>query len=124
MKNLYIVLSFVVLNLTVSAQNNNTKAADKLFNRFEYVDATKEYLKLIDSGKADSYVYKQLADSYYNMFNVTEALKWYAKATATDQDAETYYKYAQMLKSNLKYEDANKKMQKFAAASPNDSRAK
>ena len=124
MKNLYIVLSFVVLNLTVSAQNNNTKAADKLFNRFEYVDATKEYLKLIDSGKADSYVYKQLADSYYNMFNVTEALKWYAKATATDQDAETYYKYAQMLKSNLKYEDANKQMQKFAAAAPNDSRAK
>jgi tetratricopeptide (TPR) repeat protein len=124
MKNLYIVLSFVVLSLTVSAQNKNTKAADKLFNRFEYVDASKEYLKLIDNGKADAYVYKQLADSYYNMFNVTEALKWYSKATETNQDAETYFKYAQMLKSNLKYEDANKQMQKFAAVAPNDSRAK
>ncbi|HNP32377.1 MAG TPA: OmpA family protein, partial [Flavobacterium sp.] len=71
----------------------------------------------------DPYVYKQLADTYYNMFNTTEAVKWYAKATETNQDAETYYRYAQMLKANGKYEDANKQMQKFAAAAPSDSRA-
>ena len=124
MKNLYIALSFVVISLTVSAQNKNTKTADKLFNRFEYVDAAKEYLKLVDNGKADAYVYKQLADTYYNMFNSTEAVKWYAKATETSQDAETYYRYAQMLKANGKYEEANKQMQKFAAAAPSDSRAK
>ncbi|WP_264522315.1 OmpA family protein [Flavobacterium sp. N1994] len=124
MKNLYIALSFVVISLTVSAQNKNTKSADKLFNRFEYVDAAKEYLKLVDNGKADPYVYKQLADTYYNMFNSTEAVKWYAKATETNQEAETYYRYAQMLKANGKYEDANKQMQKFAAAAPSDSRAK
>jgi outer membrane protein OmpA-like peptidoglycan-associated protein len=58
------------------------------------------------------------------MFNTEEASKWYAKATETQQDAETYYRYAQMLKANGKYDEANKQMQKFAAASPNDSRAK
>ena len=124
MKNLYIVLSFVAISFTVSAQNKNTKTADKLFSRFEYVDAAKEYLKLVDGDKSDPYVYKQLAESYYNVFNTAEAAKWYAKATETSQDAETYYRYAQMLKANGKYEDANKQMKKFAAAAPSDSRAK
>ena len=124
MKNLYIALSFVALSFTLSAQNKDTKAADKLFARYEYVDAAKAYLKLVENDKGDAYVYKQLADTYYNMFNATEAVKWYAKATETNQDAETYYRYAQMLKANGKYEEANKQMQKFAAAAPNDQRAK
>jgi outer membrane protein OmpA-like peptidoglycan-associated protein/tetratricopeptide (TPR) repeat protein len=124
MKNLYITLSFVALSITVSAQNAATKTADKLFNRLEYVDAAKEYLKLVENDKADGYVHKQLADTYYNMFNTTEAVKWYAKATETPQDAETYYRYSQMLKANGKYEEANKQMQKFASAAPNDDRAK
>ena len=124
MKNLYITLSFVALSFSLSAQNKDTKAADKLFARFEYVDAVKAYQKLVENGKGDAYVYKQLADANYNMFNSTEAVKWYAKATETNQDAETYYRYAQMLKANGKYEEANKQMQKFAAAAPNDNRAK
>lgn len=124
MKNLYITLSFVAISFTISAQNKSTKVADKLFARYEYVDAAKEYLKLVDNDKAEPYVYKQLADTYFNMFNTAEAAKWYAKATETNQDAETYYRYAQMLKANGKYEEANKQMQKFAAAAPSDSRAK
>lgn len=124
MKNLYIVLSFVAISFTVSAQNKNTKVADKLFARFEYVDAAKEYLKLVENDKNDPYVSKQLAESYYNVFNTAEAAKWYAKATETNQDAETYYRYAQMLKANGKYEEANKQMKKFAAAAPSDQRAK
>ena len=124
MKNLYIALSFVVISITVSAQNKNTKIADKLFARFEYVDAVKEYQKLIENGKAEPYVYKQLADANYNMFNSAEAIKWYKKATETQQDAETYYRYAQMLKAEGKYDDANKQMKKFAAAAPSDLRTK
>ncbi|WP_162126979.1 OmpA family protein [Flavobacterium phycosphaerae] len=124
MKNLYIALSFVAISFTMSAQNKDTKAADKLYNQYEYVDAAKEYLKLVENGKATDYVYKQLADTYYNMFNSTEAVKWYAKATEMTQDAETYYRYAQMLKANGKYEESNKQMQKFANAAPSDTRAK
>lgn len=123
MKNLYITLSFVIASSTLSAQNKDTKNADRLFNRFEYVDAASEYLKLVDKGKADGYVYKQLADSYYNVFNAAEASKWYAKALTEKQDAETYYRYAQMLKADGKYEEANKQLQKFANMAPNDQRA-
>ena len=124
MKNFYIAFSFVIASSSLCAQNAATKKADKLFNRYEYVAAAEEYLKLVDNGKSDAYIYKQLADTYYNMFNATESVKWYAKATENSQDAETYYRYAQMLKANGKYEEANKQMQKFASLAPNDQRAK
>ena len=124
MKNLYIAFSFVIACSSLSAQNAATKKADKLYSRYEYVAAAEEYLKLVDKGKSDDYVYKRLADTYFNMFNTTEAARWYAKATEKPQDAETYYRYAQMLKANGKYEESNKIMQKFVALSPNDQRAK
>ena len=80
MKKLYIILSLALVSTSLCAQTTATKKADKLFNQYKYVAATEEYLKLVDNGKADGYVYKQLADSYYNIFNTTEAVKWYAKA--------------------------------------------
>lgn len=108
----------------ISAQNQYTKTADKLFNRFEYVDAAKEYLILAESKYADSYIYKQLADSYYNVFNSKEAARWYAKVVEEKQDAETYYKYAQMLKAEGNFVEADKQMKQFAQLAPNDQRAK
>ena len=124
MKKIYLTLSFVIATGLLSAQNKHTKTADKLFERYEYVDAAQEYLKLTEKGKADNYVFKQLADSYYNVFNTKEAVKWFAKATETKQDAETYYKYAQMLKAEGNYTEADKQMKKFADMAPNDQRAK
>lgn len=126
MKKVYLsILSIVSLSLTsLSAQNKDTQKADKLFKRLEYVDAAQEYLKLTEKGKADGYVYKQLGDSYFNTFNASEASKWYARAVETPQDAETYYRYAQMLKAQGKYEEANKQMQSFASKAPSDQRAK
>ena len=122
MKNLYIAVAFVI-GSGLWAQNKDTEKADKLYNRFEYVDAAQEYMRLVDNGKADNYVYLQLADTYYNMFNTADAAKWYAKATEQKQDAEIYYRYAQMLKANGKYEESNKQMKKFAEMVPSDQRA-
>lgn len=123
MKNLYLLFSFVLASSCLLAQNKDTKKADKLFYQYKYVAATEEYQKLVDKEKADSYVYKQLADSYFYIFNTTEAIKWYAKAIENHQDAETYYRYAQMLKAEGKYDEANTQMKKFASLSPNDQRA-
>ena len=129
MKNIYIyiqiLLCFALLGTTaVKAQNKDSKIADKHFARFEYVAAVKEYLKLADKNPADSYLHKQLAESYFNMFNTVEAAKWYDKLIKEPQDAETYYRYSQMLKANGKYELANKQMATFASKAPNDQRAK
>ena len=89
MKKIYTALSFVIAMAGVSAQNKDTEKADKLFARYEYVDAAQAYTKLVQDGKQDGYVYRQLAETYYNMFNTAEAAKWYAKAIETTQDSET-----------------------------------
>ena len=123
MKKLYIALSFVIVSGSVSAQSTLTQKADKLYNRYEYVSAAQEYLKLVEKGKGDGYIYNQLADLYFNMFNTVEAAKWYEKAVETNQDPEIYYRYAQMLKANGKYAESNVQMQKFASLVPADTRA-
>jgi len=124
MRKIYLTLIFVIAGGLLSAQNKDTKAADRLFDRYEYVDAANEYLKLTEKGKADSYVYQRLADSYYNVFNTKEAVKWFAKVIEKKQDAETYYKYAQMLKAEGNYSEADKQMKLFVSLAPNDLRAK
>lgn len=119
-----ILLFFVVAGFSLSAQNKSTKVADKLVERYEYVQAVQEYLPLVETGKSDGYVQKQLGDCYYNMHNTVAAEKWYSQAVKTNQAAETYYRYAQVLKSNGKYAEANVQMKAFATMVPNDQRTK
>lgn len=124
MKKRYITLSFLLF-LTVSyGQDKLTERADKFFDSYQYVNAINEYSKLANGKGANTYVYSRLADSYYNVFNTEEAVKWYAKAVEGKVDAETYYRYAQSLKTLSKYQEANQQMDVFASQMPNDSRAK
>ncbi len=124
MKNIYITAGLLLSLMTSYSQNKHTEKADKLYQSYQYVGAVEEYLKLTEAKKADGYVYKQLADSYYNVFNMEEASKWYAKAVETNQDAETYYRYSQTLRTLGKYQEANKQMDKFASLAPTDQRTK
>lgn len=132
MKKFY--LSLLLLSSLYTAQAQNTayistpqerlKYADQLFKRYEYVEAIEQYKKLVRGEKSDNYVILQLAESYYNVFNTVESAKWYAKAIEgnPNQDAEVFYKYAQMLKASGRYEASNKIMKKFADLKPEDSR--
>lgn len=132
MKKFY--LSLLLLSSLYTAQAQNTayistpqerlKYADQLFKRYEYVEAIEQYTKLVRGEKSDNYVILQLAESYYNVFNTVESAKWYAKAIEgnPNQDAEVFYKYAQMLKASGRYEASNKIMKKFADMKPEDSR--
>ena len=124
MKKALITSLILILTIsTVVAQNNSTKKADKLFDRFEYVKAAEEYLKLVNSEPTNNYLINRLADSYYNIFNTVEAEKWYSKIIDSDPQAELIFKYSQMLKANGKYKESNKWMSKFAEMMPYDSRA-
>lgn len=124
MKNIQKYLLITLLSgLSVTAQNKDTKRADKHFNRFEFVEAAEEYAKLVEDGKGDSYVYGQLAESYYNVFNTEEAERWYAKALESSDNPEMIFKYSQMLKANGKYEASNVQMARFAEMRPSDDRA-
>ncbi|WP_179335418.1 OmpA family protein [Winogradskyella costae] len=124
MKNFNTLLLITLMSgFCLTAQNNDTKKADKHFDRYEFVKAVDDYNKLVEKGKGDSYVYGQLAESYYNIFNTVEAERWYAKALETSNDPEMVFKYSQMLKANGKYEASGNQMDKFATMRPADNRA-
>ena len=121
------IISIFIITLLSSAiltaQSNETKRADKHFNKYEFVEAATDYLKLVTDGKANTYVYSQLAESYFNVFNTIEAEKWYAKALETSSEPEMVYNYSQMLKANGKYEESNTQLDLFASMRPADHRA-
>ena len=124
MKKLYILFTISLLSsLSLMAQNEETKRADKHFSRFEYIDAAEDYLDLVQDKKGNTYVYSRLANCYYNIFNTQEAERWYAKALAGSDDPELMYKYSQMLKANGKFNQSNEWMRKFSAMRPGDIRA-
>ncbi len=124
MKNFKTLLFITLMSsFCLTAQTKDTKKADKHFSRFEFVAAAESYNKLVENGKGDAYVYGQLAESYYNIFNTVEAERWYAKAIETSENPEMVYKYSQMLKANGKYEESNQQMDRFASMRPSDDRA-
>lgn len=121
-KHIYTGL-FLLGLFSVNAQSKQTVKADKYFDNLEYVNAISEYLEVIEDGNGDDYVHGRLADTYYNVFNTRKAEEWYAKVVPNSQDSEQYFRYAQMLKANGKYDEANTWMDKFSALVPTDVRA-
>ena len=124
MKKIISIFIITLLSSSIlTAQSNETKRADKHFNKYEFVEAAVDYLKIVNDEKADTYVYGQLAECYYNVFNTVEAEKWYAKALETSTDPEMVYNYSQMLKANGKYDESNAQLDVFATMRPADHRA-
>jgi outer membrane protein OmpA-like peptidoglycan-associated protein/tetratricopeptide (TPR) repeat protein len=126
MKKINIFITLTILSsFSLTAQNNDTKKADKHFNQLEFVDAAKDYEKLVENGKADVYVYGQLAESYYNVFDTKNAERYYYQALENNPapNSEMIYKYSQMLKANGKYALSNEWMGRFANMRPSDQRA-
>ncbi len=126
MKKINIFITLTILSsFGLMAQNKDTKKADKHFNQLEFVEAAKDYEKLVEDGKADNYVYGQLAESYYNVFDTKNAERYYYQALENNPapDSEMIYKYAQMLKANGKYAQSNEWMVRFADMRPSDHRA-
>ena len=124
MKNIFTLITLTFLSIvSINAQDNSTRKADKQFSRFEFVKAADSYEKLVNNGKSSDYVISQLAECYYNIYNTVAAEKWYATLVDETMDANIIYKYSQMLKANGKYKLSNKWMDKFSELRPADNRA-
>jgi outer membrane protein OmpA-like peptidoglycan-associated protein/tetratricopeptide (TPR) repeat protein len=117
------ILAAVLISCSAFAQNKATEKADKLFKRLKFVDAIEAYNKVIENGDSDAYVYGQLAEANFNVYNTEEAERWYAKALVNEANPEMVYNYAQMLKANGKYDESNSQMDKFSSLKPKDKRA-
>ncbi len=122
MKNILIIILLFGLQNTF-AQSSLVKQADKYYKRLQYVKAAETYEKAIKKGDADEHVYKNLADAYYQIFDTKNAEKYYALLAPKSDDPEVFYRYAQVLKANGKYEESIPWMAKFAKMKPADHRA-
>lgn len=120
---IYILLCLTSINF-INAQNKDTKKADDLFNRLHYTKAIEAYTDLVSKGKADDYVYTQLAHTYRFLNDTEKAESFYARVVKNKKaNPETLFAYAEVLKSNGKFADYKKWMKLFVKANADDPRA-
>lgn len=124
-KSLLTLITILISFFTMNAQNNDTKKGDKHFDRLEYVKAIDDYEKLVEKEKANTYVYRRLAQSYFNVYKTKKAERFYELVVKDEENAKPndFLQYAKTLQANGKYDAFQKAMKKFADLKPNDQRA-
>ncbi len=114
----YTILFYVIIFLVSSvslAQSRKTAKADKLYDRFKFQEAIKEYKKLVRTDRKDRpYIYQKLGDAYSTIGKSYEAEKWYEKVVRQKNiDPVYYFRYAMTLRQNKKYEESIEWMRKY-----------
>lgn len=126
-KRIYIlsIVSFLSFNATFS-QKAKIKSAVKQYEKLSYADSKSNLLSLANKGNTSLEVIEKLANAYYFNNEMQDASKWYSKLIEgnTNIESENFFRYAQTLKAQENYEEANKIMLAFATMNPQDSRAK
>jgi tetratricopeptide (TPR) repeat protein len=107
----------------VFAQENKIKKAEEEFSNYDYIDARKIYLSVVEDGYQSAQVFEKLGDTYYFNSEYAEANTWYGKLMDNYPDQvrpEYYFRTAQTLKSVGKYEESKEMMEKFKLSSPSN----
>lgn len=120
--SLSIILSALCFGQIFAQKSTKEIKGDKYYSFYSFDKAIEKYsqadILTVDGNR-------KLAESYRNINNTAKAEEVYAKyINDKDAIADDYYNYAAVLKTNGKYAEANKWMDKFKQASPNDLRAK
>lgn len=125
-----LLLKILVVVLLVGhhgfSQDKKLNKAKQQYDKYEYINAQETYLKVAKKGYESADLFKNLGNSFYFNSQFEDALKWYEKLFEKFPDEiepEYYFRYAQTLKSNQKYEDADVYMKKFIELSSDDKRA-
>ena len=125
MKTKYIFIILIGMTISSFGQSAKLKTADKKYERYSYIDAIAIYEKVAEKGYKSVDLFKKLGNSYYFNGDLDKAGKAYEELFALNQevDAEYYFRYAQTLKSQEKYEKADQYMTMFSQKT-DDSRGK
>lgn len=94
----------------------HTRIADRYYQRLAYAPAAAEYRLAADLGATNEHVTKRLADCYMKLGDTERAEVWYAQSVLyLNAQPIDYYNYAQALKGNAKYAEAEIWMDKYLA---------
>jgi len=126
MKKLFIpFIIFIGISINVSAQEKSRREikGDKYAFTYSFDKAIDYYTRTKQLSIEGQ---RHLAESYHNINLNVKSEEAYQKLVSNSVGVipEDYYNYAMVLKTNGKYDQARQWMDKFAAATPGDLRAK
>ena len=120
--------AFTVALLLVTgsiAQSRFVAAGDKAYGNLAYAEAIVNYERAAEHAVSDSGYARKLAKSYLSVRNFHQAEVWYARAVARpDAKPIDCYDYAQALRANGKYGEADKWLRTYELKNASDSRGR
>lgn len=117
MRYIYTIL-FITLLYPFSGYSQITrlKHGDRLYDKYEFINAQNVYKKVIDKGYASAQIYSDLAESYYFQSNYNEAAVWYDKLITNyfeEVSEMDYMRAIQSFKSIEQYDRADELLKGF-----------
>ncbi len=96
----------ILISISLQAQKNIESTADNLYQRHKFEEAIKLYEKL-DAETPSSKTKIKIANSYRNLNDYKKAETWYSRVVNLEEsDPVNMYYYAEVLRSNGKYQEA------------------
>lgn len=119
------LLLFLALPLLALAQGRFVTAGDKAYENLAYAKAIGDYERAVENGVPDSSYARKLAKSYMSVRDFQRAEAWYARVVAMPNAKPIdHYDYAQALRANGKYGEADKWLRTYELQDTADSRGK
>ncbi|MCL4283215.1 MAG: OmpA family protein [Flavobacteriales bacterium] len=115
-----LLLACIAWPLAGRAQNAeaHTRIADRYYQRMAYAQAKAEYMLAADLGAVNEHVVKRLAECSMKLGDTRDGEIWYAQVVKfLNREPLDLYMYAQALKGNGKYAEAQEWMDRYLATS-------
>jgi outer membrane protein OmpA-like peptidoglycan-associated protein len=123
---LLFLIPLFFFQISLFAQEKKINKAEKKYDTYSFIRAIDIYEKVANSGYKSAELFKKLGNSYYFNADYAAASKWYAELLNLKEvkiEPEYYFRYAQALKSEKKYSEADNMMEKFNSSKASDVRA-
>lgn len=121
MRKIILLACLLVGTCKVIAQVGKTEKADKHYGSYSYASAIEKFEGVEEKSPA---VNRKLAESYWKLHNYEKAEEYYSKlVNQPDAEPLDYYNYAESLRSNAKYQEAEEMMHQYHGLIGYDTRA-
>jgi len=116
LSQLWCLLMATALHAQGGDPDAHTREADRHYQRMAYAAAIQEYRTAAELGAVNEHVTKRLADCYMKLGDTENAEVWYAQVVKyLNREPIDLYNYAQALKGNAKYQEAEEWMDRYLA---------
>jgi hypothetical protein len=110
----YTLVLFALHSFGQGGSAAHVNAGDRYFDQIAYAKAIPEYQAAVDQGAVNEHVTSRLAECHLRLNQPEQAEYWYATVVKfLNIDPVNYYNYAQALKSNGHYDEAEKWMDRY-----------